>query len=469
MRPTTRSLARGAAAASLLVLGASGAPAQTAPRQAPPPPGPARNFALPAPARLTLPNGLPVTLVPFGLVPKVAIRLVVDAGNVHEQAGEVWLADLAGRMMKEGTASLTGESLARAFAGMGGELAVSVGLHATNISAEVLSERAADAVRLIAEVARQPRWPEDALARVKGDMARELAIAKSQPQAVAAESFAALLYGDHPYGRMFPTDTMLAGYTLDQVRAFYRQRFGGNRARLYVAGVFDRAALEAAVREALGSWAPASGAPAPQPPPARPRGFALIDRPGAPQSTLMIGRRVPDPSSPAWTALQVTDSLLGGSFTSRITSNIREAKGYTYSPYSIVQSMVGSAYWSEAADVSTDVTGAAIQEIVNEIERLGREAPPAAELRGIQNNLAGTFVVSNASRAGVIGQLVFVDRYTLGDDYLAKYVERIGAVTPEQVRQTARQYLAADAMTLVVVGDTKTVKPQVARWADREP
>ena len=112
MRPTTRSLARGVAAASLLVLGASGALAQTAPRQAPPPPGPARNFALPAPARLTLPNGLPVTLVPFGLVPKVAIRLVVDAGNAHEQAGEVWLADLAGRMMKEGTASLTGESLA---------------------------------------------------------------------------------------------------------------------------------------------------------------------------------------------------------------------------------------------------------------------------------------------------------------------------------------------------------------------
>jgi predicted Zn-dependent peptidase len=468
MTLTTRSVARGVAAASLLALAVSGARAQTAPRQAPPAPGAPKSFALPAPARLTLPNGMPATMVPFGLVPKVAIRLVVDAGNAHETAGEVWLADLTGRMMKEGTASLTGEDLARAFAGMGGELSVSVGPNATNIGTEVLSERAADALRLVAEVARQPRWPEDALARVKSDMARELAIAKTQPQATAMESFAALLYGDHPYGRVFPTEAMLSGYTLDQVRAFHRQRFGGNRARLYVAGVYDRAALEAAARDALGSWLAAAESPDPPRPPARPRGFALIDRPGAPQSTLMMGLRVPDPSDPAWIQLVVTDSLLGGAFGSRITSNIREAKGYTYAPYSTVQPMVGSAYWSEAADVSTAVTGAAIQEIANEIERLGREAPPATELRGIQNNLAGTFVVSNGSRAGVIGQLVFVDRYRLGDDYLAKYVERINAVTPEQVRQTARQHLASDAMTLVVVGDTKAVKSQVARWADRK-
>lgn len=468
MTLTTRSVARGVAAASLLALAVSGAWAQTAPRQVPPAPGAPKSFALPAPARLTLPNGMPVTMVPFGLVPKVAIRLVVDAGNAHEAAGEVWLADLAGRMMKEGTASLAGENLARAFADMGGELSVSVGPNATNISTEVLSERAADALRLVAEVARQPRWPEDALARVKSDMARELAIAKTQPQATAMESFAALLYGDHPYGRVFPTEAMLSGYTLDQVRAFHRQRFGGNLARLYVAGVFDRAALETAARDALGSWPAAAGSTDPPRPPARPRGFALIDRPGAPQSTLMMGLRVPDPSDPAWIQLVVTDSLLGGSFGSRITSNIREAKGYTYSPYSTVQPMVGSAYWSEVADVSTGVTGAAIQEIANEIERLGREAPAATELRGIQNNLAGTFVVSNASRAGVIGQLVFVDRYRLGDDYLAKYVERISTVTPEQVRQTARQHLASDAMTLVVVGDTKAVRSQVARWADRK-
>jgi predicted Zn-dependent peptidase len=468
MRFRTHALIRGVIAASLLALAGPVALAQTPARQSPPAPGTPKNFALPAPARLTLPNGLPVTMVPFGRVPKVTIRLIVDAGNVHEQANEVWLADLTGKMMEEGTAALTGENLARAFANMGGTLAISVAPNATSIGTEVLSERAAEALRLIADVARTPRWPADALARVKSSMARELALAKAQPQSTAGESFAALIYGDHPYGRMYPTEAMLAGYTLDQVRAFHRQRFGGNRARLYVAGVFDRPALETAVREALGSWAPAEGPAAPPPPSPRARAFALIDRPDAPQSTLMLGLRVPDPSSPAWVPLQVTDSLLGGSFGSRITANIREAKGYTYSPYSMVAHMLGTAYWAESADVTTADTGAAIQEIVNEIERLRREAPSAAELRGIQNNLAGTFVVQNGSRAGVISQLVFVDRYHLGDDYLAKYVERINAVTPDQVRQIATQHLSSDAMTLVVVGDAKTVKAQVARWAERK-
>ena len=153
----------------------------------------------------------------------------------------------------------------------------------------------------------------------------------------------------------------------------------------------------------------------------------------------MIGLRVPDPSSPAWIALEVTDSLLGGSFGSRITSNIREQKGYTYSPFSTVNANIKTAHWVETADVTTDVTGPALQEIVGEITRLGKEAPPAAELQGIQKNLAGTFVVQNASRAGVIGQLAFVDRHGLGDDYLAKYVERVNAVTPEQVRADRRR------------------------------
>jgi len=406
-------------------------------------------------------------MVAFGQVPKVAIRLVVEAGNVHEQANEVWLADLTGRMLQEGTTGMTADALARALADMGGELSVSVGADRANISTEVLAERGPDAMTLLAAVAQQPLFPEDALARVKASMARELAIQKTTPQSIAQERFAALMYGDHPYGRLFPTDAMLGGYTLDQVRTFHRQHFGGNRARLYVAGVFDRAAMEAAVRNAFGSWGAAQAPPAPVPPPPRDRGFALIDRPDAPQSTVLIGVRVPDASDAAWIPLDVTDSLLGGTFASRITSNIREQKGYTYSPFSTVTTNVKTSHWVEQADVTSAVTGAAIKEIVGEISRLRTEAPPAAELQGIQHNLAGTFVVSNASRAGVIGQLAFVDRHGLGDDYLAKYVERVNAVTPEQVRQVAAKYLVPDRMTLVVVGDAKTVKEQVAPYESK--
>ena len=113
------------------------------------------------------------------------------------------------------------------------------------------------------------------------------------------------------------------------------------------------------------------------------------------------------------------------------------------------------------------MTGPSLKEIFFEIDRLRKEAPSAAELHGIKNNLAGIFVVQNASRGGVIGQLAFVDRHGLGDEYLASYVKRVMAVTPEDVRRIANEYLTPDKMTLVVVGDTKTVQEQLTPWSKR--
>jgi predicted Zn-dependent peptidase len=436
-------------------------------KQTPPAPGPVKDFVIPTPKRFTLSNGLPVTMVPFGLVPKVTIRLVVEAANVHEQKEQVWLADLTGNMMREGTTALTADAIAREFAAMGGQLGVSVGPDTATVSTDVLADHGVKAVQLIADVAQRPRLPESELARVKSNMVRDLAIQRSTPQSIAAEKFAELVYGDHPYGRLFPTEAMLSGYTLEQVRAFHRDHFTAGRARIYVAGVFDAAAMEAAVRTAFDSWARgAAGAAPPKPAPSI-GGFALIDRAGAPQSTIMLGLRVPDPSQADWVALEVTDSLLGGSFASRITANIREQKGYTYSPSSALDSHPGVARWFETADVTTNVTGPSLKEIFFEIDRLRKEAPSAAELQGIKNNIAGVFVVQNSSRGGVLSQLAFVDRHGLGEQYLTSYVKRVMAVTPEDVRRIANQYLTPDKMTLVVVGDTKTVQEQLTPWSKR--
>jgi zinc protease len=303
---------------------------------------------------------------------------------------------------------------------------------------------------------------------VKASLTRDLAIQKSTPQAQALEKFNEVIYGNHAYGRIFPTEAMLAGYTLEQVRAFHKARYAPGRSRLYVAGVFDAAAMEQAIRAAFGDWAGAAPAAAP-PPGAAPgqRKLVVIDRPGAPQSTINLGLRVPDPSGRDWIAFEVTDSLLGGSFASRITTNIREAKGYTYSPGSSVNAHVRDAHWVETADVTTADTGAALKEIFSEIERLRKEAPPAEELRGIQNNVAGTFVVQNSSRSGVISQLDFVDVHGLADDYLANYVKRVMAVTPEDVRRVASEYLVPERMALVVVGDRKTIDSQLAAWSNK--
>jgi predicted Zn-dependent peptidase len=437
------------------------APSVRADKQAPPPPAAPKGFSVPQPKTFTLENGLGVTLVPYGTVPKVTVRLAVLTGNANEAANQVWMADIVGDMLTEGTATRTASQIAEDAAKMGGSVDVTVGENRTDIGGDVLSEFGPNLVALVADVARHPVFPEADFARVKADRLRQLSIARSQPQPLAQEKFRAVLYGDHPYGRLFPTDAALQGYTIAQVRDFYDKNYGAGRSHLYVAGRFDAAAMEAAIRKGFGDWK--RGA-APQIPPANPkssRAVYILDRPGAPQSTILLGMPVIDPSKPDWDALFLMNVLLGGSFSSRITSNIREAKGYTYSPNGQLSNRYHDAYWAEAADVTTNVTGPAVKEILGEVDRLRAEAPSDKELKGFQNYRAGVFILQNSSRGGIIGQLEFVDLHGLPADYLNGYVKRLYAITPAQVQQMAKKYIQDDKATIVVVGDKKVIEEQL--------
>jgi zinc protease len=438
-------------------------------KQTPPPVGTPKDFKLPASRELKLPNGMLVTLVTFGTVPKVAVTLAVRAGRINEREDQVWLSEVTGDLMAEGTTSLDAARLAEQVAGMGGNLSVTVGYDLTTIGGEVLGERAPDMIRLVADVARNPRLPQSELARIKADRLRQLSIEKSQPQPLADEKFRAILYGNHPYGRVYPTERVLQGFAIRQVRDFHATNFGARRAHLYVTGVFDAAAAETAIRKAFGDWKP--GLP-PQKVPARPRfarSLTLLDRPNAVQSTIIAGLPVPNAIHPDYIALQVTDALLGGAFASRITANLREQKGYSYAPYSTVTDFYRQSYWAENADVTTNVTGASLKEIFGEIDRLRAEVAPESELTGIKNNLAGIFTVQNSSRQGIIGRLQFVDLQGLPESYLNDYVKRVLAVTPAQVQGVARRYLTPDQMTIMVVGDKKTVAEQVAPYVRAVP
>jgi zinc protease len=437
------------------------APAAHADKQAPPAPAAPKGFSVPKPKTFTLENGLAVTLVPYGTVPKVTVRLAVLTGNINEAANQVWLADLVGDMLSEGTATRTASRIAEDAARMGGSLDISVGENRTEIGGDVLSEFGPEMVALVADVARHPKFPESEIARRKADRARQLSIARSQPQPLAQEKFRAVLYGDHPYGRLFPTEAMLLGYTLAEVNGFYEKNFGAGRSHLYVVGRYDDAAMEAAIRKAFADWTRGAAPQMTPPSPKSERAVYIVDRPGAVQSTISLGMPVIDPSKPDWDALFLTNVLLGGSFSSRITSNIREQKGYTYSPSGQLSSRYHDAYWAEVADVTTNVTGPAIKEILGEVDRLQAEPPSDKELKGFQNYRAGVFILQNSSRPGIIGQLEFVDLHGLPADYLNGYVKRIYAVTPQQVQEMAKKYIQDDNATIVVVGDRKVIEEQV--------
>ena len=190
-------------AAALVLCTAAFEPA-TAQKQTPPEGAPAKAFTVPAHQTYTLTNGLKVTLVPYGNIPKVTISLAVNAGSIDDGAGDGGVASLTGELLKEGSATLTPQQLADAAASMGSALDVSVLDDQTIAGLDVLSEFGPNAVRLLADVIEHPRLPDSELPRLKNDMLRQNAVAASRPRTIAAIHFRKILYGDHPYSVVLP-------------------------------------------------------------------------------------------------------------------------------------------------------------------------------------------------------------------------------------------------------------------------
>ena len=433
-------------------------------KQAPPEGGPPKAFTVPANETYTLPNGLKVTLVPYGIIPKAAISLAVDAGEINEGSGRTGVASLTTDLMKEGTENQTAQQVAEAAARMGSTLEIHAGKDQTKLGIDVLQEFAPDAVKLLADVAQHPRLPQSEIDRLKNDALRQIALQNSQPQTMAVVRFRKILYGDHPYAIVVPTEDDIKRLTIQDVKDFYAGNFGAQRAHLYIAGKFDAAAVKKAVAENFSSWSKGAARMENVPVLKPQRVLDVTDRPGAPQSTLLVGLPVPPATSPDTVSLIVTNALLGGSFNSRITANIREAKGYTYSPRSELSRRYHDGYWAESADVTTQFTGPSLKEIFFEVTRMQKEPVTEPELKGIQNYLSGIFVIQNSNRSALIGQLENVDFQGLGENYLKTYVSKINGVTPAVVQKMTQDYIKPEEMTIVVVGDKAKITDQLKEY-----
>jgi predicted Zn-dependent peptidase len=427
-------------------------------RETAPPLGTPKPFGVPAGETFTLKNGMKVTLAQYGAIPLVSIRADIAFGHANENADQVWISDLLIELIKEGTTSMTAQQVANEAARMGGQLNFNAGTDASSAGIEVLSEFTSDAVKLLADVLEHPKLPPGELERVRGNLLRQLAVQLATPQAQANQVFAATLYPDHPYGRLFPTEEQLKRYGMEDVRKFYAANVGAQRTHFYVVGRFDPA-VRKTIETAFADWN--AGPPVERNPPkaiAKPQ-LVVVDRPGAVQSTLRLGIPIAvTPTDADYIPLEVTDTLLGGAFISRITNNIREQKGYTYSPFSEVVACFHTTRWQESADVTTKFTADSIREILLEVNRLRKDPPDAKELTGIQNLLGGIFVLQNSSNQGIIGQFSFLELHGLSEDYLKTYVQKVNAVSRGDIQRITESYLDPGKMTLVVVGDKAKIE-----------
>ncbi len=392
----------------------------------------------------------------------MTLLAVVRTGNIDE-GEDTWLPDVTVEMLKEGTTSRSAYDIAKAAAGMGGALGLGVGRRADDgrhFGAVRLRRRGASNCWRTCCATRASRSRNcRACARTSSAASRSHARIRSRsPTRRSRVCYSATIRS----AACCRDEGQLAGYDIAKLRNFYERNFGARRTHVYVAGRYDRTALEAALRRAFQDWrpgeAPTDAAGRRQPTELQ---LVLVDSPGAPQSSVRMAVPVPDPASALYFQTTLMNSLLGGTFGSRITSNIREDKGYSYSPNSSINARRGGALWTMSAEITAEHTAAAITEIFNEIERLQREAPAEAELTPVKNYRAGVFVISNSSPNGVLGQLAFMNLHGLPDDFLAHWVDNIQAVTPAQVSEMARQFVRPERMTVVVAGDLASIGDSV--------
>jgi len=434
---------------------------QVLPQKETPPKGSTpKDFKLAEPVKITLDNGMQATLVNYGAIPKVTIRLTLRTGTTNENGYSTGIAGFTFDLLDEGTKTMTASQLADNAARMGGQVSSSGGNELSNITVDVLADYVEEALKMIADVVMNPAFNESDIERLKKDYIRNISINENVPQNIADREFRKLMYGDHPLGKEATQDDV-AKYTRAEVEKFYKENIGALRAHIYISGNYDIKKAGESVKKYFNGWAKGNPVVKNIPKLNNKKELVVVERAGAPQSTINLGCPVVDISNPDYMKLSLMNTMLGGSFGSRITSNIREDKGYTYSPGSSVISRYRTAFWLMEADVTTSATGPSLTEIYYEIRRLQNENPSESELDGIKNYSAGIFVLQNSTRQGVISQLANLDLHELPSSYLTDYVKNIYAVTPSDISSAAKKYIDLKKMSLVVVGDKSVITEQL--------
>jgi zinc protease len=425
-----------------------------------PPLGEPRPQLVPAAQDTTLPNGLRLVVVPRPGVPLIELRLRVPfaaatalAAREHTARSSV----LSGAMLL-GTSSHDQAGIAELLQSHGAELSVSTDPDRLLFTTTLLPQGLAPVLGVLAELLTDATYPDDRVEGERDRVAERIAIARSQPGVIARVALAARRYGDHPYAIQLPDAELVAAVDGDALRRLHRDRVLPAGSSLVLVGDLDPGAAADAVSDALTAWAGSGQAVAAPPAPAlHAPGIELVDRPGAVQSNVRLGGPAPSRTDPDLAAVRLANMIFGGYFSSRLVENIRERRGYTYSPRSSVDHQAAGSSFQVDADVATEVTGPALLETWYELGRMALTPVTEAELDGARRFVLGSMALSTATHAGLASTLSALVGSGLPVDWLAEHQRALAAVTVDEVQEVSRRYLAAAALTAVVVGDAERV------------
>ena len=430
--------------------------------------GPPRPFQLAPRVERTLTNGLRVIVTQQSVVPKVSVTLTVKSGYSSDQADLTGLASTTGDLIQEGTKTRSSQDIRRQVFGMGGSLTASASQDFTTISARGLSEFTPGLIDLVADVAMNPTFPEAELAIMKQQKLQGVEQQQASPQFLSNREFRKQLFGSHPYARTSETTESVNGIDRVKVLAFHRDHYRPNNAFLLVVGDVQPDRVFAAAEKAFGAWVRGT---VPQPTFAAPpalsgRHVYFVQRPNSIQSSISVGNFAVKRSDPRWFEMALANSIYGGAFNSRIVKNIREDKGYTYSPSSSFTGFANAGFYKFSADVRNEVTGATLTEVFREIDKMRAEGSDGSELAGAKSYMRGVFALQTATQGGLAATLNNVYAYDLPKNYPETFRSTMSELTPVRVKNGANALLGSDNTVIVIVGDWTKVKDQLSGYKD---
>jgi zinc protease len=416
---------------------------------------------LPAPKVAQMPNGLTIILVERRGLPLVSARLVLRTGGDSDAVEKPGVADFTAAMLDQGTATRSAPQLAKELARLGATLSTESTMDDTSVGVRSLKRNVSDVMHLLADVVLHPAFPNEEIARQKAGRLAELVQRRTESSVMADDAFSAVLYGPkHPYG--FPamgTEVSIRATERDDLMGFWKQNIVPNNAALVVAGEITMDELQALAEKEFGGWP--RGVPVrpelASPPEPKHRAF-IVDKPGAAQTQLRVGRIGAPRSTADYAALEVMNTALGGAFSSRINLNLREDKGYTYGANSrFSYRREAGPFWVRTG-VRTDVTAPAVSEILKEIRGIAEKPLSDDELAlakdGQIRSLPGRFETTQQ----LVSSFASVFTYDLGADYYTRLPGMLSAVDGAAVEAVVKKYLAPDQMVVVAVGDRARIE-----------
>ena len=424
-------------------------------------------FNIPQAFQTTLPNGLRVVIFEDRRLPLVSYRLAFMSGDAHDPSDSIGLTSAMASMLTEGTENYSSLSLAEKIERLGASISASSSDDFTVIAASALALYNSEILHLMSEIVFRPTFPADELDLYKRNTIENLKFQRSQPNFLASEQTARLLYGEHPYSRVSPAAEDIEKLSSDALSRFHNHRFIPNNAVLIAVGDVERDSLLKDIEEHFGDWG--QGTPPestfPVPPSRDVITLTIVDRKGSAQSNIVLANLALDRNDPDYFAVLVMNQVLGAGASSRVFMNLREEKGYTYGAYTRVDAKKLAGDFEATAEVRTAVTGDSLKEFFYELNRIRDEKVSDDELADAKSFLTGVFPIRAETQEGLTNLIVSQELYNLPKDYLQSYRDDINAVSVDEVQRVAKKYIFADRMAIVIVGDAEEIIPQAKPYA----